>query len=68
MQKLIKVICTGVSEKGSRVLILAGNSLQYWSFPIGEQEKMEFDEDIVHMVTQSFQKRLWVKPVITNYN
>ncbi|OXU23558.1 hypothetical protein TSAR_013208 [Trichomalopsis sarcophagae] len=56
--KLIKVVCTGVNERGSRVLILAGNSLQYWSFPQGEQEKMEFDEDIGHLVTQSFQRKL----------
>lgn len=68
-QKLIKVICTGISERGSRVLILAGNSLQYWSFPIGEQEKIEFDEDIGHIVTQAFQRRLWViiqKKIILN--
>ncbi|KAJ8683493.1 hypothetical protein QAD02_019285 [Eretmocerus hayati] len=57
--KLIKVICTGISDRGSKVLILAGNSLQLWSFPIGEQEKMEFDEDIGITVTQAFQRRLW---------
>ncbi|KAL7299771.1 hypothetical protein TKK_0007518 [Trichogramma kaykai] len=57
--KLIKVVCSGTNERGSRILILAGNSLQYWSFPHGEQEKMEFDEDISHALTQSFQRRSW---------
>lgn len=57
--KLVKVICTSFSEKGSRVLILAGSSLQYWSFSQGEQEKMEFDEDIGQTVSQAFQRRIW---------
>ncbi|KAL2713004.1 nuclear pore complex protein Nup133 [Vespula squamosa] len=57
--KLVKVICSGLGEKGSRVLILAGLSLQYWSFPHNEQEKMEFDEDISHMVSQAFQRKVW---------
>ncbi|XP_014219795.1 nuclear pore complex protein Nup133 [Copidosoma floridanum] len=56
--KVVKVVCTVINEKLSRVLISAGNSLQYWSFQIGEQEKMEFDEDIGHIVMQAFQKRL----------
>ncbi|XP_012252662.2 nuclear pore complex protein Nup133 [Athalia rosae] len=57
--KLVKVTCTSVSESASRVLILAGSSLQYWSFPHGEAEKMEFDEDIGHTVSQTFQQRFW---------
>ncbi|KYQ46946.1 hypothetical protein ALC60_14035 [Trachymyrmex zeteki] len=43
--KLVKVTCTLLNERGSRVLILAGSSLQYWFFSHNEQEKMEFDED-----------------------
>lgn len=57
----MKVICSALGEKGSRVLILAGLSLQYWSFPHNEQEKMEFDEDISHMVSQTFQRKVWVR-------
>ncbi|KAI4497473.1 hypothetical protein M0802_007484 [Mischocyttarus mexicanus] len=57
--KLVKVVCSGLGERGSRVLILAGLSLQYWSFPHNEQEKMEFDEDISHMVSQAFQRKVW---------
>ncbi|XP_046481627.1 nuclear pore complex protein Nup133 isoform X1 [Neodiprion pinetum] len=57
--KLVKVTCTSLGEKASRVLILAGTSLQYWSFPHGETEKMEFDEDIGHTVSQGFQRRFW---------
>ncbi|XP_034193341.1 nuclear pore complex protein Nup133 [Osmia lignaria lignaria] len=54
--KLVKVACTTMEDKGSRVLILAGSSLQYWSFPHNEQEKMEFDEDIGHIISQIFQR------------
>lgn len=57
--KLVKITCTGMGDRGSRVLILAGSSLQYWSFPHGEQEKMEFDEDISHIISQAFQRRCW---------
>lgn len=57
--KLAKVTCTNFGDRGSRVLILAGSSLQYWSFPLGEQEKMEFDEDVGHLVSQAFQRRIW---------
>ncbi|EFN82872.1 nuclear pore complex protein Nup133 isoform X2 [Harpegnathos saltator] len=57
--KLVKVTCTPLSERGSRVLILAGSSLQYWLFSHNEQEKMEFDEDITHIVSQAFQRKLW---------
>ncbi|XP_076290954.1 nuclear pore complex protein Nup133 isoform X3 [Lasioglossum baleicum] len=56
--KLVKVVCTGLGDKGSRVLILAGTSLQYWSFPRNEQEKMEFDEDIGHVLSQAFQRNV----------
>ncbi|XP_063979261.1 nuclear pore complex protein Nup133 [Diachasmimorpha longicaudata] len=56
--KLAKVTCTSLGDR-SRVLILAGSSLQYWSFPLGEQEKMEFDEDVGHIVSQEFQKHIW---------
>lgn len=56
--KLAKVTCTSLGDR-SRVLILAGSSLQYWSFPNGEQEKMEFDEDVGHIVSQEFQKHIW---------
>ncbi|XP_076223493.1 nuclear pore complex protein Nup133 [Nomia melanderi] len=58
--KLVKVVCTELGNRGSRVLILAGSSLQYWSFPHNEQEKMEFDEDIGHIVLQAFQKDISV--------
>lgn len=57
--KLVKVTCTSLSEGGSRVLILAGSSLQYWFFSSNEQEKMEFDEDITHIVQQAFQRKIW---------
>ncbi|XP_015587429.1 nuclear pore complex protein Nup133 isoform X2 [Cephus cinctus] len=57
--KLVKVTCTPMGDRGSRVLILAGSSLQYWSFPHNEQEKMEFDEDIGHIVSQAFQRSFW---------
>jgi len=57
--KLIKVTCTSLGERGSRVLILAGSSLQYWYFAHNEQEKMEFDEDITHIVQQAFQRKIW---------
>ncbi|XP_051164575.1 nuclear pore complex protein Nup133 [Leptopilina boulardi] len=57
--KLVKVVCTNFTDKGSRVLILAGTSLQYWSFPQGEQEKMEFEEDVGQIVSQAFQRRIW---------
>jgi nuclear pore complex protein Nup133 len=57
--KLIKVTCTPLGERGSRVLILAGSSLQYWYFAHNEQEKMEFDEDITHIVQQAFQRKIW---------
>nr|XP_033334871.1 nuclear pore complex protein Nup133 [Megalopta genalis]XP_033334872.1 nuclear pore complex protein Nup133 [Megalopta genalis]XP_033334873.1 nuclear pore complex protein Nup133 [Megalopta genalis] len=56
--KFVKVACTGLGDKGSRVLILAGSSLQYWSFPHNEQEKMEFDEDIGHILSQAFQRNV----------
>lgn len=56
--KLAKVICTSFENKGSRVLILAGSSLQYWSFPLGDAEKMEFDKDVGTIVSQTFQKRI----------
>lgn len=56
--KLVKVTCTPL-ERGSRVLILAGSSLQYWHFAHNEQEKMEFDEDITHIVQQAFQRKIW---------
>lgn len=56
--KLVKVVCTNLEDKGSRVLILAGSSLQYWSFPHNEQEKMEFDEDIGHIILQTFQRKI----------
>lgn len=56
----MKVTCTPLSERSSRVLILAGSSLQYWFFSHNEQEKMEFDEDITHIVLQAFQRKLWV--------
>lgn len=49
-----------MEDKGSRVLILAGSSLQYWSFPHNEQEKMEFDEDIGHIILQTFQRKILV--------
>ncbi|GAB1864344.1 Nuclear pore complex protein Nup133 [Camponotus japonicus] len=57
--KLVKVTCTSLDEGGSRVLILAGSSLQYWFFSPNEQEKMEFDEDITHIVQQAFQRKIW---------
>lgn len=57
--KLVKVTCTPMGDRGSRVLILAGSSLQYWSFPQNEQEKMEFDEDIGHIISQTFQRKIW---------
>ncbi|XP_058801780.1 nuclear pore complex protein Nup133 isoform X2 [Phymastichus coffea] len=57
--KLVKVVHTGANDRGSKALILAGNSLQLWSFPFGEQEKMEFDEDIGNIVIQAFQRRSW---------
>ncbi|CAK9828636.1 Nuclear pore complex protein Nup133 [Anthophora retusa] len=57
--KLVKVTCTTIGDRGSRVLILAGSSLQYWSFPHNEQEKMEFDEDIGHIISQAFQRKIW---------
>lgn len=57
--KLVKVTCTSLNEKESRVLILAGSSLQYWLFSQNEQEKMEFDEDITHIVQQAFQRKIW---------
>ncbi|EZA47610.1 hypothetical protein DMN91_012410 [Ooceraea biroi] len=57
--KLVKVTCTPLGERGSRVLILAGSSLQYWYFVHNEQEKMEFDEDITHIVQQAFQRKIW---------
>ncbi|XP_015437320.1 PREDICTED: nuclear pore complex protein Nup133 [Dufourea novaeangliae] len=56
--KLVKVVCTGLGDRDSRVFILAGSSLQYWSFPHNEQEKMEFDEDIGNIVSQAFQKKI----------
>ncbi|XP_078046274.1 nuclear pore complex protein Nup133 [Augochlora pura] len=56
--KFVKVACTGLGDKGFRVLILAGLSLQYWSFPHNEQEKMEFDEDIGHIISQAFQRNI----------
>ncbi|XP_053999157.1 nuclear pore complex protein Nup133 [Hylaeus anthracinus] len=56
--KLVKVTCTDLGDKGSRILILAGTSIQYWSFPRNEQEKMEFDEDIGHIVSQTFQRKI----------
>ncbi|XP_076632615.1 nuclear pore complex protein Nup133 isoform X2 [Colletes latitarsis] len=56
--KLVKVTCTVLDDGGSRVLILAGSSLQYWSFPHNEQEKMEFDEDIGHIILQTFQRNI----------
>ncbi|XP_043261312.1 nuclear pore complex protein Nup133 isoform X2 [Colletes gigas] len=56
--KLLKVVCTELVDRGSRVLILAGSSLQYWSFPRNEQEKMEFDEDIGHIISQMFQRKI----------
>ncbi|XP_012274831.1 nuclear pore complex protein Nup133 [Orussus abietinus] len=57
--KLVKVTCTSIGERGSRVLILAGSILQYWSFTHDEQERMEFDEDIGHVISQAFQRRFW---------
>ncbi|KAG7207192.1 hypothetical protein KM043_008877 [Ampulex compressa] len=57
--KLVKVACTGLGDRGSRVLILAGSSLQYWSFPHNEQERMEFDEDIGHIISQGFHRKIW---------
>ncbi|KAH0548930.1 nuclear pore complex protein Nup133 [Cotesia glomerata] len=57
--KLSKVLCTYFGDQGSRVLILAGSSLQYWSFPVNDQEKMEFDEDVGHVVAQAFQRVSW---------
>ncbi|XP_066593314.1 nuclear pore complex protein Nup133 [Prorops nasuta] len=57
--KLVKVTCTNLGEKGSRVLILAGSSLQYWSFTNNDQEKMEFDQDIGPTVLQAFQRKIW---------
>ena len=57
--KLVKLACTTQGDRGSRVLILAGSSLQYWSFPHNEQEKMEFDEDIGHIISQAFQRKIW---------
>ncbi|CAL7941715.1 unnamed protein product [Xylocopa violacea] len=57
--KLVKVTCTVLGDRGSRVLILAGSSLQYWSFPHNEQERMEFDEDIGHIISQTFQRKVW---------
>lgn len=70
----MKVICTEINEKGSRVLILAGNSLQYWYFPHDDQKKMEFDEDIGQLFTHAFVKKFWVcknlsrlKKLSTNY-
>ncbi|KAG6799905.1 nuclear pore complex protein [Apis mellifera caucasica] len=57
--KLVKVTCTTLGDRGSRVLILAGSSLQYWSFPYNEQEKIEFDEDIGHIISQTFQRKIW---------
>ncbi|KAK0162590.1 hypothetical protein PV327_006357 [Microctonus hyperodae] len=64
--KLAKVTCTNFGDRGSRVLILAGSSLQYWSFLNGEQEKMEFEEDIGHIVSQAFQRRIWESSVVCN--
>ncbi|OAD54862.1 hypothetical protein WN48_06062 [Eufriesea mexicana] len=57
--KLVKVTCTTLEDRGSRVLILAGSSLQYWSFLHNEQEKMEFDEDIGYIISQTFQRKIW---------
>nr|XP_012233561.1 PREDICTED: nuclear pore complex protein Nup133 [Linepithema humile] len=57
--KLVKIVCTALEEGGSRVLIHAGSSLQYWFFSHNEQEKMEFDEDITHIVQQAFQRKIW---------
>lgn len=54
-----------MEDKGSRVLILAGSSLQYWSFPHNEQEKMEFDEDIGHIISQIFQRVCYYKQIGT---
>ncbi|KAK0083764.1 hypothetical protein PV325_008252 [Microctonus aethiopoides] len=62
--KLAKVTCTNFGDRGSRVLILSGSSLQYWSFLNGEQEKMEFEEDIGHVVSQGFQRRIWDSSVV----
>ncbi|XP_076393571.1 nuclear pore complex protein Nup133 isoform X2 [Megachile rotundata] len=55
--KLIRVVCDALPDNAYRVLVLAGSSLQYWSFPSNEQEKIEFDEDIGHLVSQLFQRR-----------
>lgn len=63
-QKLVKVTCTTLGDRGSRVLILAGSSLQYWSFPYNEQEKIEFDEDIGHIISQTFQRKIWVCKIL----
>ncbi|KAF7996446.1 hypothetical protein HCN44_002078 [Aphidius gifuensis] len=66
--KLAKVICTTINNKDSRVLILAGSSLQYWSFPNGDIEKMEFDKDIGTIISQAFQRRIFESPVINQQN
>ncbi|XP_008544817.1 nuclear pore complex protein Nup133 [Microplitis demolitor] len=66
--KLSKVLCTYFGDQGSRVLILAGSSLQYWSFPANDQEKMEFDEDVGHVVTQAFQRYIWDNAVCNPSN
>ncbi|XP_076243006.1 nuclear pore complex protein Nup133 [Calliopsis andreniformis] len=66
--KLVKVTCSTLGDRGSRVLILAGSSLQCWSFPHNEQEKMEFDEDIGHIVLQAFQRKFWENNVCNPQN
>ncbi|XP_034943346.1 nuclear pore complex protein Nup133 [Chelonus insularis] len=66
--KLAKVTCTSFGDRGSRVLILAGSSLQYWSFPLNEQEKMEFDEDVGHVVSQAFQRKIWESNIANPQN
>ena len=49
-------------------MILAGSSLQYWSFPQVESEKMEVEEDIGQIVSQAFQRRIWVFTFINKLN
>ncbi|XP_043529238.1 nuclear pore complex protein Nup133 [Frieseomelitta varia] len=66
--KLVKVTCTTLGDRGSRVLILAGSSLQYWSFLHNEQEKMEFDEDIGYIISQAFQRKIWKSSVCNPQN
>lgn len=66
LQKLVKVHCIETNEKGSKVLILAGSSLQLWHFPVHENEKMIFDEDISNMVSQAFQRRMNVSFFVVN--